>query len=620
MPSLSLKAPARDLREQIERIQRYDHLKVITAPVDPHLEIAEIHRRVIAEGGPALLFTSVKGSPFPVITNLYGTQKRTLLSFGSDLPQLLERLVSLVHSPPSLSQLPKTLWKNKDIAKRFLSLGRSYSRQSRSKICQNCIDPVDLEKLPIITSWPEDGGAFITLPLVLTRYPQQLPLDKHKPENLGMYRIQRHNKNETGLHFQIQKGGGFHQHAAHQSNLPLDVGIFVGGSPMLTLSAIAPLPENISEVLLCSFLQGEKVRSTKTDGLPLFADAEFALMGKSPAGVLRDEGPFGDHYGYYSLKHPFPLFQCEKIWHRNGAIWPATVVGKVPQEDFHLGNLLQDLLSPMISLAMPGVEKLHSYGESGFHALASAVVKERYSREIQKHALRILGEGQLSLTKTLLITDARVNPKNFTEVLTAILQRIHFGKDLTILSRLSLDTLDYTGPKLNHGSRAILAGSGDPIRALSHSTDAIALPPCVRQLKVFSPGCLVLTLKEPLNKIFDQKILTEHFEQISAAAMPEPVKSDRNSLSKPSSFPLCVIVDDLSSAKTEREFLWSVFMRFDPAQDIFFSKTSIFHHHLSYQGAMVIDARFKPSYPGILECDTQTQELVNRRWNEYFKN
>lgn len=618
---VSYKLPAKDLREQIERIERNDELCVINAEVDAHLEIAEIHRRVIAEKGPALLFTNVKGSQFPVVTNLYGTEKRTLLSFGTELPSILDRLVTLLHNPPTLPSIAQTVWKNKDLASRFLSLGRRFKSSRKSRICENQIDPVDLEKLPIITSWPEDGGAFITLPLVLTRYPKQLPQSGGKGENLGMYRIQRFNKNETGLHFQIQKGGGFHLHEAHKNELPLDVAIFVGGSPALTLSAIAPLPENISEVLLCSFLQAAPVLSTKTDTLPLFESAEFALLGKSPPRVLREEGPFGDHYGFYSLKHPFPLFQCQKLYHRNKAIWPATVVGKYPQEDFYLGNILQEMLSPLIPLAMPGVEKLHSYGESGFHALAGAVVKERYSRELQKHALRILGEGQLSLTKTLLITDAAVDPKNFLEIFTAVLERIHFGKDLTILAKLSLDTLDYTGPKLNHGSRAILAGSGAPIRRLRSQLPS--LPRFISDAMVFTPGCALLTLNKELASCFDREVLKEPLAMISASMMeidkkdPQP-RSPHPRNPQPAEFPICVIVDDLSAGKSVEEFLWAVFMRFDPAQDIFFASSSIAHHHICYQGSLVIDARQKPSYPDVLECDPKTKELVDRRWKEYF--
>lgn len=613
MRQSAYKLPAKDLREQIARIERYDQLKVISAQVDPHLEIAEIHRRVIADKGPALLFTNVKGSQFPVVTNLYGTEKRTLLSFGTQLPALLDRLTRLLHNPPTLASIPKTLWENRDLAKRFLSLGRRFKKPRLSRICQNQIDPVDLEKLPIITSWPEDGGAFITLPLVLTRYPRSLPEDGNKPENLGMYRIQRFNKLETGLHFQIQKGGGFHLHAARKHNLPLDVAIFVGGSPALTLSAIAPLPENISEILLCSFLQASPVLSTQTETLPLFEDAEFALVGQSPPGAIRDEGPFGDHYGYYSLKHPFPLFKCQKIYHRKGAIWPATVVGKYPQEDFYLGNILQEMLHPLIPLAMPGVEKLHSYGESGFHALAGAVVKQRYSRELQKHALRILGEGQLSLTKTLLITDAQVDPKNFLEIFSAVLQRMHFAKDLTILAKLSLDTLDYTGPKLNHGSRAIFAGSGDPIRRLEEQIPN-DLPHFVKEAKIFTPGCSVVTLSEDLASEFDRAILNDPFTILSTCF----AKARASSNGLPVECPICVIVDDLSSVRNTQEFLWSVFMRFDPAQDIFFAKSSITHHHICYEGTLVIDARHKPSYPGVLECDTATKELVDRRWKEYF--
>lgn len=627
-----LDLPAFDLREQIERIKTHDQLVVIDAPVDPHLELAEIHRRVVAEQGPALLFTNVtlpsgERSRFPVVTNLYGSYKRALLSLGESLPSLLDQVVDLIHEGPSLQSALKLCLRERQLLGRFFALGRRRVSTRRAPICQGKIDPVDLYELPILTSWPEDGGAFVTLPLVLTQLPPNHPRAKSTQENLGMYRIQRFNEKETGLHFQIQKGGGFHYLQAQEENLPLHVAIFVGGSPALTLGAIAPLPENLSEILLASFLLARPIRSVKPRGshMPLFAEAEFALVGKSPPHTLREEGPFGDHYGLYSLKHPFPLFQCEQLWHRKDAIWPATIVGKVPQEDFYIGNLLQELLSPLLPLAMPGVETLWSYGESGFHALAGAVVKERYEHEVFKTAFRIFGEGQLSLTKTLLLTDQKIHPRNFPLMLKTVLERIDFSTQLRLFTKLSLDTLDYTGPKLNHGSRALLVGMGEPRRKLAQ-TEPRRLPPHCASARPFTPretgdhrlstsgmGTLLVKLNSSLEGQFDRDLLRPYFEEISAFFDPERAGNLADG-----AFPLIIITDNFLAASCAQEFLFSIFMRFDPAQDIYFHRAPIVEHHLCYQGAMVIDARDKPSYPKEVACDPITQALVDRRWKEYF--
>ena len=261
-----------------------------------------------------------------------------------------------------------------------------------------------LDRLPAITSWPEDGGPFITLPLVYTTHP-----DRHG-HNLGMYRMQVHDARSTGMHWQIGKGGGYHYAVAEARQQSLPVTVFLGGPPALILSAIAPLPENVPELMLASLIAGERLPQVHGQGPhPLVASAEFALMGEVPPGVRRPEGPFGDHYGYYSLQHDYPVFTVQRMAHRADAIYPATVVGKPRQEDFFIGDLLQELLSPLFPLVMPAVEQLWSYGETGYHSLAAAVVKQRYAREAMASAFRILGEGQLSLTKFLLVTDRRVD-------------------------------------------------------------------------------------------------------------------------------------------------------------------------------------------------------------------
>src|SRR5690349_756240 len=453
----------RDLRAFLDQLRRGGDLVEVSAPVDPHLEAAEIHRRVIAAGGPALRFTNVTGARFPLVTNLFGTARRAELAFGTRPLRLIKRLVELAETllPPT----PAKLWGARDIGREALRIGSS--RVSRGPVTENQTTDVRLDTLPALTCWPEDGGPFITLPLVYTEHPERAG------HNLGMYRLQIHDPQTTGMHWQIGKGGGFHYAVAEQRNQPLPVTVFLGGPPALMLSAIAPLPENVPELMLASLLAGERlplINAAADRGQPhrLIANAEFALIGEVPPHERRPEGPFGDHYGYYSLQHDYPIFRVHRLAHRHDAIYPATVVGKPRQEDFYIGDLLQELLSPLFPLVMPAVRALWSYGETGYHSLAGAIVRDRYGRAAMASAFRILGEGQLSLTKFLLVTDGSVDLKDFRAVLTHILERTRPEADLYVFSNLAMDTLDYTGPRVNEGSKGVWLGLGDPIRALPH--------------------------------------------------------------------------------------------------------------------------------------------------------
>lgn len=561
----------------------------IHAEVDPTLELAEIHRRVAAANGPALLFHRVKGSRFPVATNLFGSTERVRLAFSNRPEEFVAELVALAtrHFPPSLS----LLWEKRAQLSKALRIG--LKRKRRGPVLEQRMSSADLSALPLLKSWPEDGGHFVTLPLVYTEPPGG------GPSNLGMYRMQRFDAKSCGMHWQIAKGGGFHYHQAEQQNQALPVNVFLGGPPALIISAIAPLPENVPELLLASLLQGEKLHLCEhaDSHYPLIAQAEFALVGHVKPHVRRPEGPFGDHYGYYSLTHDFPVFQCDHIYHRKDAIYPATVVGKPRQEDFYLGDYLQQLLSPLFPVVMPGVRELWSYGETGFHSLSAAVVKERFYRECMHSAFRILGEGQLSLTKFLLVTDQPTDLRNFKKTLTTVLERFKPETDLFIFSNLSLDTLDYTGPELNKGSRGILLGIGEPIRTLP-TTFSGSLPQPLIDAIPFCPGCLVLQ-----------------------APPGAPFSELGRLLSHPdfAQWPLLILVDSAkATVRSTENFLWTVFTRFEPAADIHAASSHVYRHHLCYSGPILIDARMKPTYPKEVLCDEQTAGLVTQRWDQYF--
>jgi 3-polyprenyl-4-hydroxybenzoate decarboxylase len=415
-----------------------------------------------------------------------------------------------------------------------------------------------------------------------------------------MYRMQVHGPARTGLHWQIGKGGGFHYHLAEQRNQSLPVSVFLGGPPALMLAAIAPLPENVPELLLASLIAGRRL--PLVHGMaphPLVADAEFALIGEAAPRVRHPEGPFGDHYGYYSLQHDYPVFNVRRLAHRHDAIYPATVVGKPRQEDFFIGDLLQDLLSPLFPLVMPAVRQLWSYGETGYHSLAAAVVKERYRREAMASAFRILGEGQLALTKFLLLTDRDVNLRDFRATLTHVLARTRPETDLYVFGNLSMDTLDYTGPKVNEGSKGVLLGLGDPVRDLPQAFQSAELPAGVTTARVFSPGCLVI----------DGPAYADEPEA-AARLVQHPAFRE---------WPLVVLSDEpLRATASEMNFLWTTFTRFEPAADIHAAAQQVLRHHVSYTPPILIDARMKPWFPAEVECDPDTARLVSNRWAEYF--
>ncbi len=575
-----------DLRSFVELLRREKQLLVINEEVDPYLEIAEIHRRVIAQQGPALLFTKVKGSSFPVITNLFGTAKRLELAFGKRPQNFVQDLVNLTESIMPLKA--KKLWDNRQLFMDGLKIGLKEKKQGA--ILENCQFPPKLGSLPMLTSWHSDGGAFVTLPLVYTEHPEG------KGHNLGMYRIQRFDDSTTGIHWQIHKGGGYHYHAAEQLGQALPMTLYIGGPPALMLAAIAPLPEDIPELMLTSLLLGKKLDMCPDPkgGHRLVANAEFAVRGAVPPHVRRPEGPFGDHYGYNSLQHDYPVFQATHLYHRNDAIYPATIVGRPKQEDYFIGDFLQDLLSPLFPLVMKGVRELKTFGETGFHCLAAARVADRYPREAFACGLRIMGEGQLSLTKFLILTDGDLDITDFPKLWVHVLERINWDRDLFVFANVSQDTLDYTGPSVNKGSKAMMMGLGkEKIRELP--TDFSGnLPAHCRKAKAYLPGTLVL-------------------EATDYESMPDLATSIAKDVAL-QEWPAILLVDSLEGATcSTQEFLWTFFTRFEPAADIHGASSTVQRFHVGLTPPIIFDCRMKPWYTDVLEVDDATRKLVDSR-------
>jgi len=579
-----------DLRAFLDQLRRDGDLVTVESEVDPHLEVAEIHRRVVAGGGPALLFTNVKGSGFRLVTNLFGTARRAEMAFGERPLRLIRRVVELVETimPPT----PAKLWGARDVGMELLKVGTR--RRSTGPVTERVTQDVRLDRLPALTCWPEDGGPFVTLPLVYTTHPDKAG------HNLGMYRMQVYDARTTGMHWQIGKGGGYHYAVAERRGQKLPATVFLGGPPALILSAIAPLPENVPELMLASLIAGERLPQVHGHGPhPLIASAEFALIGDVPPRVRKPEGPFGDHYGYYSLQHDYPVFEVSRLAHRADAIYPATVVGKPRQEDFFIGDLLQELLSPLFPVVMPAVERLWSYGETGYHSLAAAIVKQRYRREAMASAFRILGEGQLSLSKFLLVTDQHVDVKDFRATLEHILARTRPETDLYVFSNLAMDTLDYTGPTVNEGSKGVWMGLGEPVRDLPRQFTSPDVPQGVTDVRVFCGGCLVVGAPS-----------YESERDVVSRIATSPAFAQ---------WPLVVVSDEPErAARSDMNFLWTTFTRFEPAADIHAADRRIIRNHIAYTAPVVIDARMKPWYPKELSCREDIASLVGRRWREYF--
>ncbi|MBM9536828.1 UbiD family decarboxylase [Desulfobulbus alkaliphilus] len=580
-----------NLQAFLDVLKKNDQLLTIDTPVDPYLEIAEIHRRVIARGGPALLFTRVKDSAFPVVTNLFGTSLRLELAFGRRPLDFVRDLVHLVeHSlPPSLS----TLWDARSLLHQGLKVG--LKQVKTGPILAHCQQPARLSTLPMLTSWHSDGGPFVTLPLVYTEHPDG------QGHNLGMYRIQRYDDTTTGIHWQIHKGGGYHYHAAELNNQSLPLTLYIGGPPALMLAAIAPLPENIPELVLASLLQGRKLHmvADPRGGHPLVAEAEFAIKGTVPPHLRHPEGPFGDHYGYNSLQHDYPVFQTSHLYHRRNAIYPATVVGRPKQEDYFIGDFLQDLLSPLFPLVMKGVLQLKTFGETGFHCLAAARVTDRYPREAFAAGLRILGEGQLSLTKFLLLTDGSIDVADFPALWQHILERIHWERDLFVFANVSQDTLDYTGPSVNKGSKAMMMGLGqEKCRELPREFQG-TLPDQCHSPEVYLPGTLV----------------------VAGSPYATAPNLARETARHPgiSSWPVVILVDDTGAATCSlQEFLWTFFTRFEPAADIHGREQNVHRFHVGLQAPIVFDCRMKPWYTEVLEVDKPTREKVDAKIDSFL--
>jgi 4-hydroxy-3-polyprenylbenzoate decarboxylase len=590
----------RSLRTCVTDLERTGQLVRIEQEIDSHLEAAAIHRRVYQAGGPALYFARVKGCRFPMVSNLFGTLERTRFLFRDTLAavrHLVELKVDAAafwKRPWRYRDVPFTFW---HLAPRFVSRGPVLAHETT------------IRQLPQLQCWPRDGGAFVTLPQVYTEDADR-PGWRHS--NLGMYRVQLSGNQyqpdrEVGLHYQIHRGIGVHHAAALRRGVPFRVNVFVGGPPAMTLAAVMPLPEGMPELTFAGALGGRRVRLVKPrDGLPLAADADFIITGTVDPQRQLPEGPFGDHLGYYSLTHDFPVLNVEHVYHRDDAIWPFTVVGRPPQEDTCFGAIIHELTGPIIPTVVAGVHAVHAVDAAGVHPLLLAIGSERYvpyaaqrkPQELLTCANAILGQGQLSLAKYLLIVAREDNPDldihDIPAFLRHLLERVDWRTDLHFQTCTTIDTLDYSGTGLNEGSKLVIAAAGPPRRTLPATLpERLHLPEGFSEPRVCLPG--VLAVKGPRFGPDDAERFCQAFSPTDAI----------------NAFPLVVLVDDSQlTARTLSNFLWVVFTRSDPAADVYGIGAFTRQKHWGCDGALVIDARIKPRHAPPLEEDPEVMRRV----------
>ncbi len=595
----------RSLQQCVADLERHGQLVRIDQPVDPRLEVAEIQRRIYRRGGPALLFTQVKQSRFPLVSNLFGTVERARFLFRHTWERV-RRLIELKIDPSEALRHPARYFGAPWTALRMLP------RRVRGGPVLACQSP--LGELPGVVSWPRDGGPFITLPQVYTEDPDRPGFSN---SNLGMYRVQLAGNqyrpgHEVGLHYQIHRGIGVHHSAALRRGEPLRVSVFVGGPPAMTLAAVMPLPEGLSELSLAGALAGHRIGLIRqADGSVVAADADFCLTGTVQPQERKPEGPFGDHLGYYSLAHDFPVLRVERVYHRRDAIWPLTVVGRPPQEDTTFGQLIHELTGPIIPTVLPGVRAVHAVDAAGVHPLLLAVGSERYTpyapvarpQELLTQANAILGQGQMSLAKYLFIAaagdDPTLDPHKIEPFLRHLLARADWRCDLHFQTCTTIDTLDYSGSGLNQGSKLVIAAVGPVRRELATQLPPeLELPEGFRDPRVVLPGVLAVTA--PAAGAGYRTDLDRFCRSFVAAA---PLNR----------FAWVVLVDDSSfTARSLDNFLWVTFTRSNPAADIDGIESFTADKHWGCRGALVIDARIKPHHAPPLEEDPQVSARVDR--------
>ena len=562
-------------------LEKHGHLVRIKEEVDPYLEMAAIHLRVHEAGGPALLFENIKGSKFRAASNIFGTTERSKFIFRNTFTKV-QQLIQLKNNPVNAIKHP---FQNIGVGLAALKALPLKNPSSKPVMYQE----IKISDLPLIQHWKDDGGAFVTLPQV---YSEDIDQPGIMHANLGMYRIQLTGNEyikdeEIGLHYQLHRGIGVHQTKANKAGVPLKVSCFVGGPPAHTLAAVMPLPEGVGEATFAGVLGGRRFRYTYQDGFGICTDADFVITGTVYPNENKPEGPFGDHLGYYSLAHPFPVMKVHKVYARKDAIWPFTVVGRPPQEDTSFGNLIHELASDALQSEIPGLKELNAVDAAGVHPLLLAIGSERYTpytptkrpAELLTIANHILGTGQLSLAKFLFITagETALSTHDIASYLQYVLERIDWTRDIHFYTNTTIDTLDYSGSGLNMGSKVVFAAYGEPIRTLSKELPSIFHEvSAIKNAKLVMPGIIAVELNSDIDTLKQQlihyKVALENVAQI-------------------------IVCDDADFvASSLNNYLWVTYTRCNPANDIDGVDDFVVNKHWGCKSALIMDATIKPHH------------------------
>jgi 4-hydroxy-3-polyprenylbenzoate decarboxylase len=588
----------------------------IKEEVDPYLEMAAIHLRIFEQKGPAILFEKVTGSKFRAASNIFGTLERSEFIFRDTLPAV-KQLIDIKINPLAAIQNPI-----KSLAALPAAINALPNKNPIAKPV--LFEEINISDLPLIHHWPMDGGAFVTLPQVYTE-------DADKPgigtANLGMYRIQLNGNDyilnkEIGLHYQLHRGIGVHQTKANNKGLPLKVSCFVGGPPAHSVAAVMPLPEGMSEMNFAGVLAGKRFGYTYVDGFCVSTDADFVITGEVFPGENKPEGPFGDHLGYYSLQHPFPVMKVHKVYARKNAIWAFTVVGRPPQEDTSFGQLIHHITGSAVSNEIPGLKEVHAVDAAGVHPLLLAIGSERYTpflenkkpAEILTIANHILGTGQLSLAKFVWITaeakkskgDKEIDVNNIPEFLAYMLSRMDFSNDLHFYTNTTMDTLDYSGDGLNSGSKLVLAAYGDVRRKL-----ATTIPENIKALnanaQLVMPGVIAVNAMNTVNN-----------ETTSILSIQEKLKGQGETLLEQDGIAMIIITEDATWMAAEfNNFIWATFTRTNPSKDIEGVDSYINNKHWGCKGPLIFDATIKKHHAPAVVKDNEVEKKVTAILSKY---
>lgn len=589
------------LQDCIDDLEKHGQLIRIREEVDPYLEMAAIHLRIHEAGGKAVLFEKIKGCRYQAVSNLFGTAERSRFLFRDTL-KAVQTMIRLKNDPVQALKHPL----------RFLSTFIAATKSLPKKAAAHSFEKIKLSDLPQIQCWEKDGGAFVTLPVVYSEDPDKPGV---MASNLGMYRIQISGNDyvpdkEAGLHYQLHRGIGVHQTKWNALGKPMKVSVFIGGPPAHSFAAVMPLPEGLSELTFAGALGGRRFRYMyDEDGFLLSTDADFVITGEVYPNENKPEGPFGDHLGYYSLKHDFPLMRVKNVYAKKNAVWSFTVVGRPPQEDTAFGDMIHEMSGEALINEIPGLQEIHAVDAAGVHPLLLAIGSERYTpympvkapQEILTIANHILGTGQLSLAKFLFIADkgkhVGLSTKNEETFFQHILERTDLHRDIHFQTQTTIDTLDYSGEGLNAGSKVIVAAAGEVKRTLSASLpENFNLPTGFTDPQFVTKGILAIKAEPFKNYSSARSETAELAKQLAAFDL--------------SGIPMIVLCDDAAFvAASMKNFLWVTFTRSNPSHDIYGVNEQIVFKHWGCD-TLIIDARIKPHHAPVLEKNAQVEKRV----------